>query len=342
MNVHRTLKSFAWRSAIFLATAFSLTTATFGSDLHVLFNMAGQGYALSRKDVAPLEDAPRLLAIADDGDPKLRPLARLIIARDLVAKSKMQAEETFGEDLRAAVASVRSATFDSAARQSIAQFLGDDVSVPDEFTKIVGQVGHVAVDGIRSQAKTYEIARNGWILEGMICDEAQRLLTAGLKSAAELPKEDIFVRSLGYKSRDQPYAAFNVTNKSEKSLEWAIVILRVECEYKTPENVKVNNSVGQSLGQALFGARVPDYVGRERAVEAYSNIDKCAMFFVEDWQPRRIMQIVSVKAPEYFATAKSVSVRVFCEEGHTEETVRLDRHKKDLRDKYAPRQRRRR
>lgn len=329
-------------TAILIAILSVGTGIADDNDRETLLRMASQGYAMNRKDVAPLVDGQKLARVALKGDPDLRPLARLIIARDVVGKSKEYVEEQFGEDVEDLQRAIGDTILESGARQSLSEFLGNDLSMLDEMRTLAQDMSSVAVRTIESQAKQYQVARQGWIAEGLICDEVKRLIHTHKSNDHELEKGAIHLRAHSHMSGTRPFAAFNITNRSDAAFEWAVVILTVDCDYEQPAGSEASTAFGQLLGSAILGTPSPNYLGRDRSKREYAKLDKSAVFYVRDWEPRKIMQAVSLPADEYFNTAAEVKLQVITPKGRLTKTVSLDRHKKYLRDKFAPKPPRRR
>ena len=333
---------FAGFVAILAALSLESCVLAHDNDRSTLFEMASHGYRIGRDLVAPLEDEDALLRIARDDDSTSERLAQLILARNLVLKSKQSLDQRFLNEVLELQGAIGEAILDSAARQSVSEFLGQDSSGLGELQSIAREFRDIGSQVIGSQTQNYATARKGWLLEGLICDEANQMLSRESECSTQLAEKAFRVRTTSRRSGSRPFAAFTVTSRTETPLSWAVIVLKLDCKYQIPASSKASTALGQNLGRMFFGDAVPNYVRRDRSREEYSNLDKSAMFFVQDWQPGRIVQLISLPADEYFSTVKDATIEVITSDGLWTFKAPVERHKTNLRSKYAPKRSNRR
>ena len=328
--------SFAICVASFVLASTPLDAEKIG-DQACLLRMATQGYALGRNDVAPLSDTEAALKIAKDKNSSLRHLAQLILARDLLVAAKQSGAEGFSANLLEFQDEIRRSLFESAATQSVGEFLGEDLDVLSEMQTIAEGFEGIAARVIGSQSQNYVTARRGWIIEGLICEEVDGILTSQQDAEFDENSNHRFTLApTSYRSGSRPFAAIRLTSRCDKVLPQAVIILKLDCRYQIPPARKTNTAIGQLLGQSLFGNAMPNYSARDTAREEYANLDKSAVFFVENWRPNQSVELVSLPADEYCGTVQDATILIIGIGDRHEIEVPVTRHQTLLRNRFAP------
>lgn len=305
-----------------------------------LLRIATQKYTRAGQLITPKVDSSQLLEIANADQHTLHPLASKLILRQLIKDKKEGKESQFGQNFSDAVQISRQATLNSAARQMEAQYFGDEISLLDEATRITKELSPVVQAGLDHQRDAWLLSRQAWIAEGVIAAEVEALMTKDNKKATDTTKLSASNTYYKSKSTSTPFAAYRLSNRTNTILPWCVVVIHIDCKYRTPQAETFHNNFGVLLGRVITGGNVPDFRQRSAATQAYANIDKTYVFFIENWEPKKSVKLVGMRAGELFDTAEKVEIRAYWP-GHQQQIeVDLDRHKKILEKKFAPRPRR--
>lgn len=198
----------------------------------------------------------------------------------------------------------------------------------------MADIGPVVQSGINQQVASLGLHRQGCIMEGVVASQIARMQDTD--GEQRIDADGVSVINSFYKSGETPYAAWQLKNTTETTFPWCIVILQNDCEYTTPESENFHNELSKGLGLLLVGGNQPDFSERTKALEAYSDVDKNTVFFIENWTPKQMVKIVGTEALEYFNTSHSVKISVYWPGAKQEFDVNIENHKKMLKAKFAP------
>ena len=340
-NVKRTsngTKNHGEQSLIHFILALLLIGCANGSTSHaqiddskdavLLLKMASQGYIQGTRKVASLVDNAALARISNEKS-ELSDLASLISARVVINAAHQkennrgwqgESEITRGAIKEAAISTVKGEVIQRVSFKGL-ELLGIAVHPAVPVILVVKDVVQLVLKAAEASDKieawrdaqgalVQQYRHAAWVYEGLIATEIKNLLEKSSTRGTEFDRS-FSVTPTGYKSGRRPFSAFKVSNKTARPFRWAVVILRIDCEYKIK---------GNALGHSEL----------DKAFEKSSNVDKVIPFFIQNWHANQSITIVGPHAPEYFHTAKAVELFVFTPDKLVKRELDIKSHKQSL------------
>ena len=295
--------------------------------------VASQGYVHGSKRVEPAKEGDRLLQVAQNGESDLEALSRQLVLRQVMNDRLDKSQSLFGDKFETAVQVSQASTVKSTIRQMNDQYFDGGVDYLSEMEAIMQDIGPMVQSGINQQVKSLQLSRKAWIVEGVVASQIAKMLDVESNNTVS---EGLSATATHYKSNKEPFSAYKLVNQTETVLPWCVVVLHNDCKYTTPESEKFNNQFSNLLGEILVGGNQPDFTERTKALEAYSDIDKTTVFFVENWQPKQGIKIVGTSAVEFFNTTDAIKITAYWPGGKQSFDIDVERYKKQLKKKFAP------
>lgn len=303
-------------------------------DVVALMRMASQNFRQGTNLVDPLSSNQTLTEILKK-DGKTSDLASLLSARILLdAAHKEESNSAWATDKQYVRKRIMEEAFETLTGGLIEHGLakaGVRISIPPIIKVLELALKQAAIEqdvvqfrkSKASQDKMATIAEIAFAAEtynNLVGDAAEELLdtirrTSQGGTSRPIVSTNATARMLPTR---QPHAVFLLTNNSSKTIPWAFIKVRLDCECRP--------------GTSGFAHK-----RHSRAHDAKSNVDKTLFCFVQDWQPQEEISLAGTTAPEYYHTTKAVSVTVLSGGGRVVQKVDMDKHRQYIINNCWPR-----
>ncbi len=297
---------------------------------------ASQGYAHGSKRIKPAKDGDRLLEMAQNDSGDLSILSRQLVLRQVMNDRLDKSQSLFGEKFETAVKVGQASTINSSIRQMDDEYFGGGVDYISEMESIMRDIGPMVQSGINQQVQSLRLSRKAWVVESVVASQIAKMQEASDPTESK----GLTVKTSHYKSGKKPHSAYKLINRTETTIPWCVIVLHNDCDYTTPDSENFHNNFSNLLGEILVGGNQPDFTERTKALEAYSDIDKTTVFFVEDWKPKQAIKIVGTPALEFFNTADDIQITAYWTGCKQTLGVDVERYKRSLKKRFAPKKRR--
>ena len=303
-----------------------------------VMRVASQGYIHGSKRIEPTIDGDCLLEMAQGDDDELASLSQRLVLRQVVNDSLNKSQSVFGEKFNTAVKLGQSSAINSSIRQLDDKFFGGGVDYLSEMESIMQDLRPIVQSGINQQVESLRLSRRAWVVESVVASQIAEMQE---DEGAKAVSEGLSANTTYYTSDKKPFSAYKLVNKTETVIPWCIIVLHNHCEFTTPESEEFHNNLSNFLGEIFVGGNQPNFTERTKALEAYSDIDKTVVFFVENWQPKQRIKIVGIPAIEFFNTTDDIQITAYWTGCKQTFGIDVERYKKQLKKKFAPKPRRR-